>query len=119
MKKLKKELLVNEELKMKGRLTDAICQVQVFRDEDGKHNVILSKPDIENYRGVSTTNYFENFATKVKESFLSQVNPLEIKWYDYQEWSSKNMENPLISVELDYERQTYTNPNFMGKVCLN
>jgi hypothetical protein len=116
MKKVRKELLVNEEFRMNGLLVDAVCQVKVYKKEDnGKYEVVISKPIMSKYLGKSTTNNFEDLATGIKKKYLGEVSSDQIDWFDFLEWSTPSYEDSLVKVSLDWNGAHYKNVHFQGR----
>ena len=112
-----KRLIVDEQLVTKGRMVDAICQVQIFKVENSnRYQVVLSRPKVKNYQGRSTTNHFEVFATEVKKRFSADIDAAQIDWFNYLEWNNKDMESFPIRVELDFVGGQFGNAQFMERV---
>ncbi|MBI2521208.1 MAG: hypothetical protein HYV97_12345 [Bdellovibrio sp.] len=115
----KKRLLMEQEFRTKGRIQkEAVCKVQIHINEDsGMHEVVLTEPEDKNYRGISTTNYFEVFATDVKNKFLQQVSSDKIQWFDLLKWKIPGLGEQLIAVKLDWKDGQYMDPQWRGVVA--
>jgi hypothetical protein len=60
--------IVNKEVEIMGRRMLAKCNVVIKKSEDGNnYEVVLGEPADKNYRGISTTNYYEEFADYIKK----------------------------------------------------
>jgi hypothetical protein len=112
-----KKLMIEEEFKTSGRVTDAVCKVQIYERDDAGFAVILSDPDKENYRGVSTTNNFENFATGIKGKYLNNVSDKAIKWFDRIHFKGQGFDPLLVKVDLSWSGSRYSKPNWKGAVA--
>lgn len=110
-----KELIVNCNLKMDGKLTDAICEIKIYSDRKN-YEVYMASPMGKEYIGISTTNGFERFATKIKHQYLNHVNPKRIRWVD--DISSLEKDERLhLRVDLDWNGKSFENPRWCGLVA--
>ena len=116
-----RKLLMDQEFRTKGRFfRDAVCRVRVFIDEiGGIHEVVLTGPEDKKYRGVSTSNYFEVFATRIKNQFLHDVSANDIHWFNHLKWKSPEYEDQLLKVELEWEDDHYINAEWKGAKALS
>lgn len=102
--------MVSEDFSMMGRQMEAKCHVSILNNqENGDFKVILASPVDSNYRGVSVTNYFENFATKIKDKFLANIPLDKIKWFESMTFGTGN--NYLHEIELNWDHSNKCNQN--------
>tara|TARA_R110002072_G_scaffold534_8_gene4301 strand:- start:53557 stop:53892 length:336 start_codon:yes stop_codon:yes gene_type:complete len=105
--KNERKLVINEFVVMDGKLIPAICKVEIYEDSEAKkREVILSNPNLRTYRGVSTTNNFENFSTKIKSIYLSSVDEEEISWFDHMG------EDLVVPVKMKNDGGRYIEPTW-------
>ena len=111
----KKKLVTETEYRTAGKIVDRVCKVQIFKQNDsGKYEVILTEPDDPKYLGISTTNYFEFFATKIKAKLLPNVPAEDIEWFDLMKWKYNSFEDQLLRVFMDWNGNEYQDPRWAG-----
>lgn len=108
----KKRLKLKKNIEMEGRLTKAICGVEIYNTDGGKIEVILCEPDCSEYGGISTTNYFEHFATKIKSELLADTPNRRITWIDRQEYHNPAFKDRELCVAMDFDGSHYSNPRW-------
>ncbi len=110
--------MIDKEFKMDGAINSANCQVQIYAKCGGtKYEVILTEPKESDYKGVSTTNFFEKFATGIKDKFLKEVSAESIEWFDLLKWKNPGFEDQKVRVELTWNGSSYINPEWKGAVA--
>lgn len=90
--------------------------MKIYRvgDEDG-FDIVLSKPDRENYVGKSTSNNFEYFATVIKNEHLMAVDPDHIRWFNFLEWNREGYEDFETKIFMTWTGKKYIDPIFAGR----
>lgn len=116
MPKNNKELIVNCNFKMDGIFTDAICELKIYSDRKN-YEVYMASPRGREFKGRSTTNGFERFATNIKHQYLKHVNPKRIRWVDDIGGPYNDDERLHIRVDLDWNGKSFENPRWLGLVA--
>ena len=99
---------------MEGHFEKAICGVEIYEADGGKTEVVLCKPNQANYQGISTTNYFEDFASKIKRQYLSNKDHKNIKWFDRLEFDLSDSIPIEREVTMNFDGWSYSNASWMG-----
>ena len=108
-----KKLRIKENMTaMRGNKT-AICGVEIYEVVDGYTEVILSEPEGVEYKGVSTTNHFEYFASKIKSEMLADTPNHLIVWKDRLEFHNPAFPDYEAKVVMDYNGALYSNPQWV------
>lgn len=91
------------------------CSFKISKRSCGRYEVVLSKTSEENYRGISTTNAFEHFATVIRHEHLCGARD-KIIWYDLMDFGSEAFEALKVRVDLAWNEDTkrYEDPVFKG-----
>ena len=111
----KREVIVDEEFKMKRGKEEAKCNVRIVKGEGRKkYEVMLSKPTQGNYSGVSVTNFIEHFATEIKKTYLPFVFYRSIQWIEYQESEIDEFNNIKLAVSFKRVWRTLSDPEWEG-----
>lgn len=109
----KRHLRTKRNFSMEGQLERAICGVEIYEVGDGKSEVVLCKPDKADYRGISTTNYFEDFASKIKHDLLNNKDHGQIKWFDRLEYDFPDSDVIEAEVKMDFDGYSYSNAQWL------
>jgi hypothetical protein len=105
----------DEEVVMLSRFKKVKCRVKIIeKSAESTYKVIVGVTNDENYIGISTTNYFENFALFIKQKFLQNINHDSIEWVDHMSWKDKSFPDRLVNVSMDYTKNKYSNPSWGG-----
>lgn len=110
----RKGLTVKQDVTMDGHFEKAICGIEIYETESGKTEVVLCQPKQANYQDLSTTNYFEDFASKIKRQYLGNKNHENIKWFDRLEFDLPDSLPIEREVSMDFDGWTYSNASWMG-----
>jgi len=110
----RKGLKVKQDITLDGHFEKAICGVEIYETECGKSEVVVCKPKQANYKGISTTNYFENFASKIKRQYLSDKNHEKIKWFDRLDFDLPDTAPIEREVTMDFDGWSYSNASWAG-----
>jgi len=103
------------EVEIRRMFSMAKCSVKIIEDiAKNTCVVIIGEPNVKDCYGVSTTNFFEKFATLIKQKYLKDIKHESISWYDYMKWKSPAMKNKVVGVRMDYTGSTYQNPTWGG-----
>lgn len=94
-----------------------ICDVEIYDKDDGCIELILCEPKGIDYKGVSTTNHFEFFATKIKKELFPEVSHEKIFWKDRHEFRNPQaFPTKELKVAMDFDGANYSNPRWYGGV---
>ncbi|HAZ12962.1 MAG: hypothetical protein A2X86_09240 [Bdellovibrionales bacterium GWA2_49_15] len=78
------------------------------------HEVVLMEPEDENYRGVSVSNYFEVFVTRIKDQFLPDVGPDKIKWFNHIRLYNPEFILRTLILDLEWKNEKCINAEWNG-----
>lgn len=105
-------------IEVEGNLSKAVCGVEIYNAGSEKFEVVLCKPDVADYKGVSTTNNFENFANQVKATYLPDTPAQNITWKDRMQFQETSMPDFEAKVLMDFDGSRFSNPQWVKGVSL-
>ena len=114
----KRKLRTKKTIELEGRLSKAVCGVEIYNTESDQIEVVLCKPDSADYQGVSTTNNFENFASLVKSELLSDTPAHLITWKNRLQFQNSNFPDFEAKVQMDFDGSNFSNPQWVKGVSL-
>jgi hypothetical protein len=90
----------------------ALCNIEIYEKEHQEIEIIIGDPEEIKYYGISSTNYFEHFATAIKKHYFPNLSTKKIKWLNRFVFPTFNNETFIKNVRMDFDGKTYSNPDW-------